>query len=187
MLRSQVENLTRKAQVQEVELERTTKQLEEALAIASEETARSKAAKDVIKSLTAQLKDMAERLPVGSARTIKSPSLNSFDSSPEYIAPSSNTLNRPNSRESDPDGPNTVPVFSNGTSTPVFDGASYRQQANHAAESINRISTRAKESEPRSENEWVEQDEPGVYITLTALAGGAMDLKRVRSFQPKAV
>lgn len=119
---------------------------------------------------------MAERLPVGSARTIKSPSLNSFGSSPDYVAPSSNTSNRPNGRETDAD----VPMFSNETSTPVFDGASYRQQANHAAESINRISTRAKESEPRNENEWVEQDEPGVYITLSALEGGARDLKRVR-------
>ncbi|KAJ4882465.1 Regulator of chromosome condensation (RCC1) family with FYVE zinc finger domain [Raphanus sativus] len=176
MLRSQVENLTRKAQLQEAELERTTKQLKEALAIASEETERCKAAKDVIKSLTAQLKDMAERLPVGSARTIKSPSLNSFGSSPDYVAPSSNTSNRPNGRETDAD----VPMFSNETSTPVFDGAGYRQQTNHAAESVNRISTRAKESEPRNENEWVEQDEPGVYITLTALEGGVRDLKRVR-------
>lgn len=123
---------------------------------------------------------MAERLPVGSARTVKSPSLNSFGSSPDYAAPSSNTLNRPNSRETDSDSLTTVPMFSNGTSTPVFDSGSYRQQANHAAEAINRISTRSKESEPRNENEWVEQDEPGVYITLTALAGGARDLKRVR-------
>ena len=30
------------------------------------------------------------------------------------------------------------------------------------------------------ETEWVEQDEPGVYITLTALPGGGKDLKRVR-------
>ena len=30
------------------------------------------------------------------------------------------------------------------------------------------------------EAEWVEQDEPGVYITLTALPGGGKDLKRVR-------
>ena len=50
-----MENLTRKAQLQEVELERTTKQLKEAIAIASEETAKCKAAKEVIKSLTAQV------------------------------------------------------------------------------------------------------------------------------------
>jgi len=59
---SQVENLTRKAQLQEVELERTTKQLKEALAIASEESARCKAAKEVIKSLTAQVNSKVSSL-----------------------------------------------------------------------------------------------------------------------------
>ena len=54
----QVENLTRKAQLQEVELERTTKQLKDAIAIAGEETAKCKAAKEVIKSLTAQVETL---------------------------------------------------------------------------------------------------------------------------------
>ncbi|KAH9790143.1 hypothetical protein KPL71_003310 [Citrus sinensis] len=75
---SQVENLTRKAQLQEVELERTTKQLKKAIAIAGEETAKCRAAKE--------LKDMAERLPVGTARNIKSPTFTSFSSSPASIA-----------------------------------------------------------------------------------------------------
>lgn len=52
---TQVENLTRKAQLQEIELERTTKQLKEAIAVAGEETAKCKAAKEVIKSLTSQV------------------------------------------------------------------------------------------------------------------------------------
>lgn len=30
------------------------------------------------------------------------------------------------------------------------------------------------------EREWVEQDEPGVYITIRALAGGGRELRRVR-------
>lgn len=51
----QVESLTRKSQLLEVELERTTKQLKEALSIAGEETAKCKAAKEVIKSLTGQV------------------------------------------------------------------------------------------------------------------------------------
>jgi hypothetical protein len=51
-----VDNLTRKSQHLEVELERTTKQLKEAVAIAGEETAKCKAAKEVIKSLTAQVR-----------------------------------------------------------------------------------------------------------------------------------
>ena len=52
----QVENLTRKSHLLEVELERTTKQLKEAISIAGEETAKCKAAKEVIKSLTAQVR-----------------------------------------------------------------------------------------------------------------------------------
>ncbi|KAL8029437.1 hypothetical protein ABFX02_14G224800 [Erythranthe guttata] len=55
-LRAQVEGLTRKAQLQETELERTTKQLKEAIAVAGEESAKCKAAKEVIKSLTAQVR-----------------------------------------------------------------------------------------------------------------------------------
>jgi hypothetical protein len=31
-----------------------------------------------------------------------------------------------------------------------------------------------------AESEWVEQDEPGVYITIRALPGGARELRRVR-------
>lgn len=29
-------------------------------------------------------------------------------------------------------------------------------------------------------NEWIEQDEPGVYITIRTLPGGARELRRVR-------
>ena len=52
----QVEELARKTQLQEVELEKTSKQLKEAIVIAGEETAKCKAAKEVIKSLTAQVR-----------------------------------------------------------------------------------------------------------------------------------
>ena len=44
-LRQQVENLTQKTQLQEIELERTTKQLKEAIAITGEETQKCKAVK----------------------------------------------------------------------------------------------------------------------------------------------
>ncbi|KAI3790007.1 hypothetical protein L2E82_02816 [Cichorium intybus] len=35
------------------------------------------------------------------------------------------------------------------------------------------------------ENEWVEQDEPGVYITIRALSGGSRELRRVRFSREK--
>ncbi|GAU12585.1 hypothetical protein TSUD_131950 [Trifolium subterraneum] len=122
-LRSQVENLTRKSQLQEDELEKTTKQLKEAIAIASEETAKCKAAKEVIKSLTAQL-------------------------------------------------------FSNGSSTVTDRSVGHCKHS--LSDAASRNGSKTKDNESRNETEWVEQDEPGVYITLTSLSGGAIDLKRVR-------
>uniref|UniRef100_K7L0I3 Transcription factor BREVIS RADIX N-terminal domain-containing protein n=1 Tax=Glycine max TaxID=3847 RepID=K7L0I3_SOYBN len=58
--------MTQKAQLQEVELERTSKQLKEAIAIQqSEETAKCKAAKELIKSLIAQPREEFSDWPHG--------------------------------------------------------------------------------------------------------------------------
>ncbi|MBA0684119.1 hypothetical protein Goari_025723, partial [Gossypium aridum] len=180
-LRSQVENLTRKAQLQEAELEKTTKQLKEAIAIADEETAKCKAAKEVIKSLTAQLKDMAERLPMGAARSIKSPSFTSFGSNPASGDVSSVSIDRLNGQlvcqEQDSNVLNSQ-LLSNGSSIASTRSSGHNKQSH--IEPATKSGGRTKESESRNENEWVEQDEPGVYITLTSLPGGAKDLKRVR-------
>ncbi|KAJ8637038.1 hypothetical protein MRB53_011305 [Persea americana] len=180
-LRAQVENLTRKAQLQEVELERTTKQLKEAMAYAGEETAKCKAAKEVIKSLTAQLKDMAERLPVGAARNNKPPSMTSFSTSPassDISAPTYDRLSSPvTSFEPDSNGSNSIPV-ANGPTTNGNRSASHNRPVH--SEVATRNGARAADAEPNHETEWVEQDETGVYITLTALPGGVKDLKRVR-------
>ncbi|KAL6962388.1 PH, RCC1 and FYVE domains-containing protein 1 [Sarracenia purpurea var. burkii] len=62
-LRAQVESLRHRCELQELELQKSTNKAQEAMMVAAEESAKSKAAKEVIKSLTAQLKDMAERLP----------------------------------------------------------------------------------------------------------------------------
>lgn len=51
----QVEDLTHKSQNLEAELENAAKQLNEVTAIAADEVEKSKSAKEVIKSLTAQV------------------------------------------------------------------------------------------------------------------------------------
>ncbi|XP_076910778.1 PH, RCC1 and FYVE domains-containing protein 1-like [Bidens hawaiensis] len=159
-LRAQVENLTRKVKLQEIELEQTSKQLKEAVAVAGEESSKCKAAKEVIKSLTAQLKDMAERLPVGTTRDIKSPSFTSFGSGvfsiDVLLNASVDQLNGQTTPYKEAD--------SNGSNTPSVLNGSIRN------------GNRSKDGE----DEWVEQDEPGVYITLTSLPGDIIDLKRVR-------
>lgn len=51
----QVEALTRRQQTQEKELQRSSLHAQNAMTMAGEETAKSRAAKEVIKSLTAQV------------------------------------------------------------------------------------------------------------------------------------
>ncbi|PON97609.1 Zinc finger, FYVE-type, endofin [Trema orientale] len=178
-LRAQVENLTRKAQLQEVELERTTKLLKEARASAGEEAAKCKAAKEVIKSLTAQLKDVAERLPVGASRTVKSPSLTSLGSDLVCSDVSSPVDRLSGQALSEPDSNGSNGQFhSNGSTTASNRSSGHNKQAH--SDVTTRNGSRTKDSESRNDTEWVEQDEPGVYITLTSLPGGAKDLKRVR-------
>ncbi|XP_021722925.1 uncharacterized protein LOC110690409 [Chenopodium quinoa] len=64
-LRVEVEKLTGDNRLLEAELEKTRKRLKEAKVVAVDEAEKSKAAKEVIKSLTAQLKEMAEKLQGG--------------------------------------------------------------------------------------------------------------------------
>ena len=52
----QVEDLTVKSEVLEAKLERTSRQLKEATATAHEEAEKNKASKEVIRSLTVQVK-----------------------------------------------------------------------------------------------------------------------------------
>ncbi|KDP40525.1 hypothetical protein JCGZ_24524 [Jatropha curcas] len=179
-LRAQVEELTRKAKLQEVELERTTKQLKEAIAVAEEETAKCKAAKEVMKSLTAQLKDMAERLPVGAARNSSSPSFYFSSATPtrEIASAVNEQLNSPTKcHEPDSNGSSSLLI-------PNVSATASNQTLSHSEvphlETTVRSKNRTAKVEPCHGDEWVEQDEPGVYITLVSLPGGAKDLKRVR-------
>ncbi|XP_019434800.1 PREDICTED: E3 ubiquitin-protein ligase HERC2-like isoform X1 [Lupinus angustifolius] len=181
-LRSQVESLTQKAQHQEIELERTTKQLKDAIAVAREETAKCKAAKEVIKSLTAQFKDVVERIPVGAARNVKSPSsIASFGSIPGSDEVSYASIDQLSIQATSPEADFTAlnnQLLSNGSSTISNRSAGHNKQSQSHA--TNRSGSRTKDRNSRYETEWVEQDEPGVYITLTSLPGGVIELKRVR-------
>ncbi|KAL0926186.1 hypothetical protein M5K25_002395 [Dendrobium thyrsiflorum] len=175
-LKAQVENLTRKAQLQEVELERTSKQLKEAIAIAGEETAKCKAAKEVIKSLTAQLKDLAERLPVGATKNSKLSSLASLSSIPAINDISAAAIEQMGNFIGNPEPDSNC---SNGLiATSAASSIGHRSRGGHSETTKN--GSKLTDGDTNQESEWVEQDEPGVYITLTSLPGGVKDLKRVR-------
>ncbi|KAL7155666.1 hypothetical protein ABFS83_03G091600 [Erythranthe nasuta] len=198
-LRVQVENLKNRCEVQDSELQKSAKKTQDALTLAAEESAKCKAAKDVIKSLTAQLKDMAERLPPGAY----DPESLKLIYMPNGFEPKRETDSRSDSGPSELVGNAAVrnESASNGTNN-GFDsrlsngGAnnsqSYRTTLTENLENRESVPSHEDETESQSRNsvvpgnagqiesEWIEQYEPGVYITLVALRDGTRDLKRVR-------
>lgn len=152
ILRAQVADLTHKSQNLEAELENTAKQLKDITAIAADEAEKSKSAKDVIKSLTAQLKEVAERLPEGHIVSC---------SSTVPIATNSANLSNQLLCESTLTNMMTPERDSNGSFA-------------------NQILPNGSKAQQTGKTEWVVQDEPGVYITLSSLPGGGNELKRVR-------
>ncbi|KAB1224986.1 Ultraviolet-B receptor UVR8 [Morella rubra] len=178
-LRAQVDDLSRKAQLRDIELETTTKQLKEVISRAGEETVKCKAAKEVIKSLTSQLKEMAGRLPVGASRNSNSTSFGSYSSSltqdisaEVVVLDGCMTCYELDSEGSDSHAiPNESSAISNHT---------WNHTGMVQPEATVRSKARTVKTEPTHGDEWIEQDEPGVYVTLLSLPGGVKDLKRVR-------
>ncbi|XP_052175868.1 PH, RCC1 and FYVE domains-containing protein 1-like isoform X2 [Diospyros lotus] len=115
ILSSQVEDLTLKSQLLEAELERTTRQLKEAIQLAMEEADKNKAAKEVIKSLSRQLKDIAGKVPQDSSHSIKPNLLDETTSNP--LSPSTwNHLTGKTFLEPYSDSQISGPIFLNGSS-----------------------------------------------------------------------
>lgn len=148
-LKAQVEDLDSKSQTLEAELEIKSRQLKEVTALAEDEAEKCKAAKEVIKSLTAQLMEMAERVPE------RHVSINKFDSNSEM----SNFMSCP-SNESNVASLSSPP----------------KNESNDKTHSRLFNGTKAQNEKA----EWVVQDEPGVYVTLSSLPGGGNELRRVR-------
>ncbi|KAJ1287226.1 hypothetical protein BS78_03G414800 [Paspalum vaginatum] len=232
-LRAQVDNLRHRCELQELELQKSAKKVQEAMTLVSEESAKSKAAKEVIKSLTAQLKDMAERLPpdqgaYGSSEAkqahvpngiemyasiytsmngihqprnesisaISTPSLNIGRSlhpngiSSQHKSPGSISENSEASAHSHRvSGPDTENLIRRGhSSSDEMLSASSRADDSSSKDARSLLNgedgykSRSAVSLPGNQvqAEWIEQYEPGVYITLTTLRDGTRDLKRVR-------
>ncbi|PSR88206.1 Ultraviolet-B receptor like [Actinidia chinensis var. chinensis] len=142
-LRAQVEDLTSKSQLLEAELERTSRQLKVATELAADEAEKCKAAKEVIQSLTAQLKEIAEKVPEGHIAS------NKFDSVAR------NALGHANPH------PNKHSMMS------LFSPKKSESSLNSLDDFLSN-GTKAQNEKA----EWVVQDEPGVYITLSSLPVG---------------
>lgn len=232
-LRAQVDSLRNRCDHHELELHKSAKKVQEAMTLVAEESAKSKAAKEVIKSLTAQLKDMAERLPpehgaydFNEAKQVHAPngvephvatysSMNGkvHQARNELLnAPSPNSGRSPHSNggisnqhkllgnisENSEGSTHSLRITSpHGSDRPhrrAHSNSDEMLSASSRADDNVSIDARSLQNgedgyKPRGtisissnqvQAEWIEQYEPGVYITLTALRDGTRDLKRVR-------
>ncbi|KAK3166582.1 hypothetical protein QOZ80_1AG0047670 [Eleusine coracana subsp. coracana] len=232
-LRAQVDNWRHRCELQELELQKSAKKVQEAMTLVAEESAKSKAAKEVIKSLTAQLKDMAERLP---------PDQGAYDGSeakPSHLPngiemhasmysslngiqqprnESISAVNTPSLNMGRPPHPNGIPSQHKSSGSisenSEVSAHNHRVLGSHDAEILSRRAHISSDEMLNANNrgddsskdvrsllngedgyksrstvslsnshvqaEWIEQYEPGVYITLTTLRDGTRDLKRVR-------
>lgn len=71
----QVKDLSSKSKHLEAELEKTSKRLKEITAVAENEAKKCKSANEVIRSLTAQLKEVTDKLPAGKSALHNSSSI----------------------------------------------------------------------------------------------------------------
>ncbi|OVA07553.1 FYVE zinc finger [Macleaya cordata] len=174
-LQSQVKSLKDKCEAQDAEVQKSQKRAQEAASLAAEESSKCRVAKEVIKTITVQWKDMTEKLPPEvcdnehfKAMHVYMESLlktNGSQSSEFYSSLSANCL--------EPDQQNDT----SSTDPPQ------KAEGNKSSTSDNKetVSNQRIENGSRSPTnlEVTEQFEPGVYITLT-IRNGTKVFKRVR-------
>lgn len=122
---------------------------------------------------------MAERLPLRAVKSSNSPTFSCPSSTPprDVSSVASQQLNDINCHQVDSNGSSQL-VSSNGSET----GNNFPslQSESMPLETATKNRNKPAKADPAYGDEWIEQDEPGVYITLVVLAGGLKDIKRVR-------
>ncbi|CAN8239114.1 unnamed protein product [Cochlearia groenlandica] len=151
-LKEEVQQLTSKTHQLEEELEKTKRQLKVVTAMAADEAEENRTAKEVIRSLTTQLKEVVAQRAHQKDET------------------------RTNSKHKDKEAPENQTQTSNQTHIRSMVSHDNNQPENSlASKSFANGHRRHNEKAEK-----VVQDEPGVYLTLSSLPGGGNELKRVR-------
>lgn len=114
--------------------------------------------------------------------TLQSSKIESFENSPVTPPLSKERLPRnfyPKESRHDSSGPASTPALSSisGAKTETSSLASARSSSSIEGDHSGELSM---SNASDMETEWVEQDEPGVYITIRTLPGANRELRRVR-------
>ncbi|CAA6655823.1 unnamed protein product [Spirodela intermedia] len=186
--RLSVRNLTRECQDKVEKLEQCKQRVKETLSMARDEAARCIAAKDAIKALTEQMNAIAEKFPAaGEVKSLGSILYDRFVQTPEHACIQTK-LSEAAKLVADANGAEeALKDIQRSDSRDCLSPS-----ADPSIETKKRTDRRRQTGSPNephlaesnasnpSKTEWIEQDEPGVYITFMILPSGRKGLKRVR-------
>ncbi|CAK9187802.1 unnamed protein product [Ilex paraguariensis] len=194
-LQNQVKTLKQKSEVQDTEIQKLLKNAQEAASLAADESCKCTIAREIVKSITAQLNEIAEKLPpeISESDTFKAiharvetflttnvTQISEDHSSllPELVRGQQNvphkacSVNKFADRMEDHVDTLGTPPNSNGSSV-----SGSREAAPQHTEND---STSPKVANSERQKEVIEQFEPGVYVTLIQLEDGTKIFKRVK-------
>ncbi|KAI5078192.1 hypothetical protein GOP47_0008016 [Adiantum capillus-veneris] len=197
-LRTQIDNMARQHHQRELDLQR---KVNEALALVTGESEKCKAAKEVIKSLTGQLKALAEKFPDAKENT-RLPTHEACDFPPSaiqsplvqeelHLVVNSSSSPRVDSMvnsklEHGPIGNGATKHIAPDRVAPLLSVAGEQTvfgltgSCGTTGGIKQEDGSSMNKSEQGTAAEWVDQDELGVYVTLVVLPNGSRDLRRVR-------
>ncbi|KAL2333184.1 hypothetical protein Fmac_014397 [Flemingia macrophylla] len=171
-LRAEARRLEEQCELKNHQIQECQQKIEESWFVAREEAAKCKAAKEVIKALALRLHTIS-----GKDHAVQEGKVGQHESVPN-VAPIRTDTKSP--RVGDMDSLSNSPIVFSDTIKSKF-GRSMLPKNDKQMENSNL--NRADYQQDSTEGlkvEWVEQYEPGVYITFTTLPCGKKGLKRVR-------
>ncbi|XP_057430235.1 PH, RCC1 and FYVE domains-containing protein 1 isoform X2 [Lotus japonicus] len=173
-LRDEARRLQEQCDLRDNKIQECQQKIDESWLIAKEEAAKCKAAKEVIKALALRL----QLHTISGKDNVGQEGKAGLHESLPNLAPVHTDMNSP--RDSNMDSLSNSPIVFSATLKSKF-GKSKFLKNDRSKENSN-----LTQAEPQQDTadglkvEWVEQYEPGVYITLTTLPCGNTGLKRVR-------
>nr|GMD75873.1 PH, RCC1 and FYVE domains-containing protein 1 [Ipomoea batatas] len=175
-LQFQVKNVKQKSDLKDTEIQKLKRKARETASLATERLTKCSAAIETVKSISAQLKEVTEKLPSDIAETV------SISSIQDQVESFLNTIEAQASEEKIVSTSESAVGFSETPNSVYGTPQENNQSSNQETRGANQSSVEGGTGSPKvkGQNEVIEQFESGVYVTLLKLTNGTKIFKRVR-------
>ncbi|KAM5553176.1 PH, RCC1 and FYVE domains-containing protein 1 [Rosa sericea] len=175
-LQTQVRSLKHKCDTQDLEIRKLNKNAKEASSLAEEQFSKCRAVKELVKSITEQMKELADKLP---PEIFDNENFKSLCAQAEEFI---NTYSERSSLDHDQQG-----AADKSSSVPESSKMAENRADDHVVTADSQTSSgstskshESSTTQTEGQREVIEQFEPGVYVTLLQLPNGARAFRRVK-------